>query len=1093
MKNKYFLRTTPLFFIGQCFVVLIANAAVIHDDMSGASASLNWASFGGACLTAGNGSGPIPACIGLPYYAGQNLTGGYSGKLPDPVGKGALRLTTGAPYYYQAGSVVSNFTFPSTQGLSVVFTTFTYQGATWPYNDGDGILYGSGGSGADGIGFYLLNGAVPPNIGANGGSLGYSCSNRVSNAKDGVVGGYLGLGIDEFGNFLHEKDNTATGYGYQPGRIGLRGAGSVAWSWLHQKFPVFYPGTLDSGQQAEAVRKTCETGYAWDFSNPSSPVQSGTKVMDYAVIPGAYSVLPASTKISNLSANKRGEAVPINYRLKLTQDGLLSMSYSYNGGIYQPVITNQSIKAFNGPMPSNFRFGFSGGTGGSDNIHEITCFQAGPADQSSSSAGVNVKQSGEVKTGSQVYLAFFHTDNWWGRLTAQDLTYNPSTNTVDVSAAVNWDASCVLTGGNCDTTGVTGMTAESPTNRQILTWNGLQGIPFQWSSLTTTQKLALTAGDPPPANSQRLLYLRGDRSKESNNPGGIFRQRTGVLGDIIHSSPAWGGPPLAPYTSSWNDKIYTSTAMPENSILYSQFANNLATRQNVVYIGANDGFVHGFRAGAYDVGGNFVDNSTTPNDGEEVLAYMPNEVLNAIHSTTATADFSSTQYAHSYFADATPAVGDLMYGGQWHSWLVGGLGNGGKAIYALDVTNPNIFSESNANKLVIGEWSSSTLTCVNVAGCGASLGNTFGTPVIRRLHNGGWGVIFGNGFDSSTGTAGIYVMTIDPSTGAKTFRFLNTGAGPKGGNNNGIAYVTAADLDGDHIIDYVYAGDIFGNVWRFDLTSNNPAQWAVSTFGPGAPKPLFSTPSNQPITTAVMVVSVPDAKLGLPRVLVDFGTGQNIPATLSSPEQYASGAQTLYGIWDWDMTAWNAKKSVQYAKLATAPTITASKLQSQTITNLTGNYRAVTNNPVCWSGSTNCTSGNTQFGWQVTLPESGEQVIFNPIISNGAFIVNTLVPADNSPFSCSSYLPTGWTLAISPTNGGSFSESFFGDPNSNFPNINGSPVNGIALNATGSPSVVLADKKQFMVNQTNTGDGKANQINPPAGTKGGRLNWIQLR
>ena len=242
-----------------------------------------------------------------------------------------------------------------------------------------------------------------------------------------------------------------------------------------------------------------------------------------------------------------------------------------------------------------------------------------------------------------------------------------------------------------------------------------------------------------------------------------------------------------------------------------------------------------------------------------------------------------------------------------------------------------------------------------------------------------------------------------------------------------------------------------------------------------------------------MVVSVPDAKLGLPRVLVDFGTGQNIPATLSSPEQYASGAQTLYGIWDWDMTAWNAKKSVQYAKLATAPTITASKLQSQTITNLTGNYRAVTNNPVCWSGSTNCTSGNTQFGWQVTLPESGEQVIFNPIISNGAFIVNTLVPADNSPFSCSSYLPTGWTLAISPTNGGSFSESFFGDPNSNFPNINGSPVNGIALNATGSPSVVLADKKQFMVNQTNTGDGKANQINPPAGTKGGRLNWIQLR
>jgi type IV pilus assembly protein PilY1 len=106
-----------------------------------------------------------------------------------------------------------------------------------------------------------------------------------------------------------------------------------------------------------------------------------------------------------------------------------------------------------------------------------------------------------------------------------------------------------------------------------------------------------------------------------------------------------------------------------------------------------------------------------------------------------------------------------------------------------------------------------------VTNCGTRLGNTYGTPLIRRLHNGMWGVIFGNGFGSSSGDAGIYVMTVDQSTGAKTFYYFSTGTTSTA---DGIAYVTAADLDGDHITDYVYAGDLQGNVWRFDLTACSP-------------------------------------------------------------------------------------------------------------------------------------------------------------------------------------------------------------------------------------------------------------------------------
>ena len=94
----------------------------------------------------------------------------------------------------------------------------------------------------------------------------------------------------------------------------------------------------------------------------------------------------------------------------------------------------------------------------------------------------------------------------------------------------------------------------------------------------------------------------------------------------------------------------------------------------------------------------------------------------------------------------------MFYGNQWHSWLVGGLGPGGAAIFALDVTTPTTanFTEGNATGVVIGEWTPATLACTNVANCGNNLGKTYGTPQMRRLHDGNWAVIFGNGFGSTS-------------------------------------------------------------------------------------------------------------------------------------------------------------------------------------------------------------------------------------------------------------------------------------------------------------------------------------------------------
>jgi type IV pilus assembly protein PilY1 len=1088
-----------------------AAQVLIQDDFTAANDSNDWKTFNGACLTAGDGTGKIPKCVGLPYYAGQTLNGGLTGTLPDTAGNGALRFTNGnnngstsfANGGNQAGGIISNFTFPTGAGLSVIFKTVTYRG-----NSG-----GAGGDGADGIGFFLMDGAVTPyDTGAFGGSLGYTCSNSNNDPTtradgsvrgyDGLAGGYLGLGIDEYGNFLNQGDNTATGFGYQPGRIGLRGAGNISWGWLNANYPLWYPSSLTNAQRATAVQKTCSTGKAYNYSNPLAPVATTTSLLDYAAVAGGYKVLNGVT-IANEKAVKRGDATPITYNLKITQDGLLSLSYSYGGGNYVPVISKQSITAANGALPASFRFGFTGSTGGSTNIHEIMCFQATPADLAGTSVGVNEKEATKIQTGTQAYLAYYYPSNWTGRLTASNLLFDPVAKNVVIASTANWDAQCNLTGipsgQTCVSTGVPGaVAAQTPTSRVMITSDGTQGIPFEWASLNTTMQGTIDSGDATPLNSDRLLYLRGTRTNEINTSGvGLFRARDGVLGDIVDSSPTWVGPPgkNSNYPASWVDLLNSSASLPENSSTqtYVQYSVAAQSRLNVVYAGANDGFVHGFRSGSFDSSNNYVTTGSTPNDGLEVFAYMPNAVFQTIHnSTDSTLDYSSSQYAHNWYVDATPDADELYYKNAWHTWLVGGLGPGGQAIYALDVTDPTQFAETNAKSLVIGEWNSTNISCTPA--CNTNLGNTYGVPVIRRLHNGMWGVIFGNGYGSPSGDAGIFIVTIDPTSATQTFYYLSTGTA---GTNNGIAYVAPSDIDGDHITDYVYAGDLKGNVWRFDLTSATASSWAVRS------TPVFSVPGGAtPITTKVMV-SVVRQNSGTPRVMVQFGTGRKIPQTATSSAQYLSGSQSMYGIWDWDMSAFNAKSTPthQVASLASPQSVTLSTLTTQTLTDATATTRDITSVPVCYAGSTVCSSGNTQFGWIVALPGTNEQLIFNPVVdeANNALVFNTTIPFQSSPNTCAAQLDKGYTLALRQDTGGSLGTYF---PNySNDTSAAGSQTNG-----SGTPFLVSAAGNYYLLTQS-LGSGASQNVPivcPPGSlycstqiktspASGKRLTWIQRR
>ncbi len=1099
-----------------CSGVVAASTLTVVDNFTGTTNSVNWYAYGsltasqtttntsspGACLTAGSttagssgaasstSAGIIPAC--------GSGSGGTTGTIPDASGKGALRLTNNKNY--QTGGIIyagdsNGYAFPANTGINATWTSYSY-----------------GGSGADGLSFFLLSSAqkitAPSSLGANGGSLGYSCSNQSGNATNktmtgygstGIHNGYLAIGMDEFGNFSNKSDNTASGSstGQTAGAIAIRGKGDIS----NDSYSSYNSSSIISMCNSGAISTTTTTGSGHNAKTTTTT----TSIDDYpfyslsGTTNGAYKV-SSSTPLYE-SATTRASAKPHSYQLQITTGNLLTLRYSYNGGTWTTIANGIDITSIGGTLPSYLTFGFAASTGGSTNYHEITCFQAAPLTTSSSGAGLN-QQSSEVQTGSQAYLAYYNASNWYGGVTSNAITAD-SSGTVSVASTASWDSGCGLTGGSCSTTGTTIASAQGSSSRSILSWNdsSLAGVAFQLGNLSSTQQTALGS------STALVSYLHGDRTSE----GSTYRSRTSVMGDVINSSPTWVGPPLKSYTASWSDKIISSASLPENgssAVTYPTFAANNLTRTNLVFVGANDGMLHGFRSGAYNSSG--VYDSSSTNDGKELLAYVPGTVV-----TSYLTSYSNIIYSHAYFVDATPTSGDVFYNNSWHTWLVGGMGTGGKGIYALDVTTPANFSESNAASLVKGEWNSSTLTCTYSSGsCASDLGYTVGTPVITRFHNGKWGAVFGNGYNSATGVASIFVMMIDPSTGTETFYEYSTGYGPSKdptGNksNNGIYYVTPVDLDSDNIADYVYAGDLFGNMWRFDLTSSDPSKWVVSSYS-GTKQPLFSTGLNssgtlQPITTKPVVATL-KASSTLPRVMVYFGTGSKVSATVSSSSTYASGDQYFYGVWDWNVSAWNALSSTQFATTSNSPgTLSASQLVTQTLSSTTtsssttvATYGSTSSNTVCWVDSSSCSS-NTQYGWKFYFPYSSsqnEQLIYNPQYLNGAITFSSTIPATSNITSCTNSVDTGWSYALSPASGGNFTTSYFANSSGSFSGVNGLVVNAVQLSATGSFQVVTYSGATYLVYQTSSGYATGNVIavnTQGVSTSGSRLTWIELR
>jgi type IV pilus assembly protein PilY1 len=290
---------------------------------------------------------------------------------------------------------------------------------------------------------------------------------------------------------------------------------------------------------------------------------------------------------------------------------------------------------------------------------------------------------------------------------------------------------------------------------------------------------------------------------------------------------------------------------------------------------------------------------------------------------------------------------------------------------------------------------------------------------------------------------------------------------------------------------------------------------------------VFDGGSGQPITSKLIVASIP--AIPNPRVLVEFGTGQQTPITNVSAATYSQQQQALFGIWDWNFsgsTGWNAKMSTQYAAMPTSTTAVAGTgaLVQQTITSYSSStdYRTVSANPICWAGTiTAGCSTNTNYGWYLSLPTGYanpndvdlptavqntaaptpavyEQVIYNPVLVDGAFVVNTTIPPTGSLTTCSTTAAGGWTMGIDPSSGGALSTSFFNSTSTN------TSVSGLGTGATGSASAINSGGKFYLLVQTPpapanctancpVGGPTTLQVTPPPGTGGDRITWIERR
>jgi type IV pilus assembly protein PilY1 len=307
---------------------------------------------------------------------------------------------------------------------------------------------------------------------------------------------------------------------------------------------------------------------------------------------------------------------------------------------------------------------------------------------------------------------------------------------------------------------------------------GPSPVLTQYATMNATQKGQDTVA-------ARVNYLRGQTQNEgyaTNTSGALYRSRKHVLADIVNSKPQFVGAPYFDYADTG----------------YYAFKTANATRQNMIYVGANDGMLHAIYAPPATAS-----SAQLALQGQEAWAYIPTQEISSL-SYLADVNYPSN---HRFYVDATPVIGDVQFAdGSWHTILVGGLGAGGKGYYALDITNPTS---------PVSLWEFDSTNCSRT---GCSVGFTFGPPIIGKMADGTWAVFMSSGYNNSTGQAALFIVNAQTGVSIKT---INAGTASTTSPPNFGAISGWSELPSiDRTITRVYGGDLRGDIWRFEVNSS---------------------------------------------------------------------------------------------------------------------------------------------------------------------------------------------------------------------------------------------------------------------------------
>ncbi len=516
-----------------------------------------------------------------------------------------------------------------------------------------------------------------------------------------------------------------------------------------------------------------------------------------------------------------------------------------------------------------------------------------------SSSGQATASSRRVSSGSQTFSVGYVPADWYGTVKGYQV-YSDGTQGQEL-----WTT---------DTT----LTSDSP-SRNILTWDPATSTArtFAWSAFTTAEKQTYFGTTAIPAGDVDLLtYLRGDRSKESSK----FRRRVQLLGDVVGSELV---------ASAKTDQGYQFLPAAAGGSSYASFVNS---KRSAIFVGANDGMLHGF--------------STT---GAELFGYFPSVILGKLKN------LAKTPLVREPLVDGPITLGDAYLGGSWKTVLIAGLGGGGKAVVGLDVTGLTQTSGSG------------TLAASNVLFeiSDTEMGYSYSKPIVGRTAKGDWVAIWGNGYGGASARAMLFVYNLTTRTLTK----VDTGVGSTSvGQENGLGSPAGVEFSSGNIV-AVYAGDYRGNLWKFNLNSSGAFALASGT------SPFFIAKDSSGVIQSIS--AAPEVMLHpAGGTMVLFGTGKFFEAQ----DRTTRDVNTFYAVRDQGKSG----------------TITRGSLVPQAITLGTtagSPLRAVSTNVVDYSVkpgwyldfATTLSGGGP----------SGERVIAKPILLNDLVAFATYTPSSS--------------------------------------------------------------------------------------------------